>query len=77
MAADKIASIFSAEEKPQKSVKPFELNPVSKTDETDTVAEFKHLKEEMQRLGFETLDEYEEYLDFLEMKKAKKKDFEM
>ncbi len=27
--------------------------------------------------GFETLEEYEEYLDFLEMKRAKKRDFEM
>ena len=77
MAADKIAGIFSAEEKTQESVKPFELNSVSETEETDIVAEFRRLKAEMQRLGFETLEEYEEYLDFLEMKRIKKRDFEM
>lgn len=33
--------------------------------------------EDIKSDAFETLDEYEEYLDFLEMKKAKKKDFEM
>ena len=57
MAADKIAGIFSAEEKTQESVKPFELNSVSEAEETDTVAEFRRLKAEMQRLGFETLEE--------------------
>ena len=41
------------------------------------MAEFRHIIAEMQRLGFETLEEYEEYLDFLEMKRAKKRDFEM
>lgn len=30
----------------------------------DSVSEFKKAKEEMKRLGFETLDEYFEYLDY-------------
>lgn len=41
------------------------------------MAEFKRMKSEMQRLGFETMQEYEEYLEFVDMKKTKKKDFEM
>lgn len=41
------------------------------------MAEFRHVKAEMLRLGFETLEEYCEYLDFLEMKKTRKKNFEM
>lgn len=35
------------------------------------------MKAEMKRLGFETMTEYREYLDFIESRKAKKKDFEM
>lgn len=77
MAADKLGSIFSAEEKPAETLKSSDQETVSDTDETDAVAEFRHIKAEMQRLGFETLEEYEEYLDFLELKRAKKRDFEM
>lgn len=77
MAADKLGSIFSAQEKPSETLKSSDQETVSDTDETDAVAEFRHIKAEMQRLGFETLEEYEEYLDFLEMKRAKKRDFEM
>lgn len=53
-----------------------EANP-TQYSEIVLVDAFKRAKEEMQRLGFETFDEYQEYLDFIEMKKAKKKDFEM
>lgn len=77
MAADKLGSIFSAQEKLAETLKLSDQETVSDTDETDAVAEFKHIKAEMQRLGFETLEEYEEYLDFLEMKRIKKRDFEM
>lgn len=35
------------------------------------------MKSEMQRLGFEPMQEYEEHLEFVDMKKTKKKDFEM
>ena len=77
MAADKLGSIFSAEEKPAETLKSSEQETVSDTAENDAVAEFRHIKAEMQRLGFETLEEYEEYLDFLEVKRAKKRDFEM
>ena len=77
MAADKLGSIFSAQEKPAETLKSSDQETVSDTDENDAVAEFRHIKAEMQRLGFETLEEYEEYLDFLEVKRAKKRDFEM
>ena len=77
MAADKLGSIFSAQEKPAETLKSSDQETVSDTDETDAVAEFRHITAEMQRLGFETLEEYEEYLDFLEVKRAKKRDFEM
>lgn len=40
------------------------------------MAEFKHVKAEMQRLSFETLEKYTEDLNFLEMKE-RKKDLEM
>lgn len=47
----------------------------------DFIDEFKKTKEEMKRLGFETLEEYEKYLDFIELQQRKKaqknKDFEM
>ena len=35
-------------------------------DDTDDLSVFKKAKEEMSRLGLETLDEYFEYLDFQE-----------
>lgn len=54
-----------------------------KTDieEYEFLDTFRKVKEEMKRLGFETLAEYEEYLDFIEFQKQKRasknKDFEM
>ena len=42
------------------------------TDKT-SMAEFRHVKAEMQRLSFETLEKYAEDLDFLEMKRTKKR----
>lgn len=77
LAADKLGSIFSDEKKPAETTKPVETDILSDTDEQAVMAEFKRIKSEMQRLGFETIQEYEEYLEFLDMKKAKKKDFEM
>lgn len=77
MAADKLGSIFSDEQKPAETPKPVEADTLFNMDEQAVMAEFKRMKSEMQRLGFETLQEYEEYLEFVEMKKAKKIDFEM
>lgn len=36
--------------------------------ETDSVAEYKKAKAEMARLGFETLDEYFDYMEFMKVK---------
>lgn len=51
------------------------------TEEFEFLDTFRKVKEEMKRLGFETLAEYEEYLDFIEIQRRKKaeksKDFEM
>jgi len=46
------------------------------SDETDAVAEFRHIKAEMHRLGFKTFEEYEAYLYFLEIKRAMKRNFQ-
>ena len=40
-------------------------------DEEDVMAEFRHMKSEMKRLGFETIEEYKEYLAFVETRKTK------
>ena len=77
LAADKLGSIFSGDEKPAEPTKPVEDDPLFEMDEQAVMAEFKRMKAEMQRLGFETMSEYREYLDFVEMKKIKKNDFEM
>lgn len=77
LAADKLGSIFSDEQKPAEVPKPTEEEPLFGADEQAVMAEFKRMKSEMKRLGFETMEEYKEYLEFLEMKKAKKKDFQM
>lgn len=77
LAADKLGSIFSDEQKSAESPKPVETDILSDIDEQVVMAEFKRMKSEMQRLGFETMQEYEEYLEFVDMKKTKKKDFEM
>lgn len=77
LAADKLGSIFSDEQKSTESPKPVETDILSDIDEQVVMAEFKRMKSEMQRLGFETMQEYEEYLEFVDMKKTKKKDFEM
>lgn len=76
LAADKLGSIFSDEQKPAESTKPTEEEPLFDADEQAVMVEFKRMKSEMKRLGFETMEEYKEYLEFLEMKKAKK-DFQM
>lgn len=63
-----------------------ESNECTKDENADTeefkiLDTFRKVKEEMKRLGFETLAEYEEYLDFIEFQKQKRanknKDFEM
>lgn len=77
LAADKLGRIFSDEQKSAESPKPVETDILSDIDEQVVMAEFKRMKSEMQRLGFETMQEYEEYLEFVDMKKTKKKDFEM
>ncbi len=77
LAADKLGSIFSDEQKPVETPKPVEVDTLFDMDEQAVMAEFKRMKSEMKRLGFETMEEYKEYLKFVEMKKAKKKDFEM
>ena len=77
LAADKLGNIFSGDEKPAEPPKPVEDDPLFEMDEQAVMAEFKRMKAEMQRLGFETMSEYREYLDFVEMKKIKKNDFEM
>lgn len=77
LAVDKLGSIFSDEQKSAESPKPVETDILSDIDEQVVMAEFKRMKSEMQRLGFETMQEYEEYLEFVDMKKTKKKDFEM
>ena len=49
-------------------------------DNADDLSVFKKAKEEMLRLGLETLDEYFEYLDFqerLQKRREKSKDMEM
>lgn len=38
------------------------------TPETDSVTEYKRAKAEMARLGFETLDEYFDYMEFMKVK---------
>lgn len=77
MAADKLGSIFSGDEKPAETERTCEKETIPDVDGQDDMAEFRHVKAEMLRLGFETLEEYCEYLDFLEMKKTRKKNFEM
>lgn len=41
-------------------------------DEGSDIAEFKHVRDEMERLGFETLDEYFDYLDYIEQHQKRK-----
>lgn len=77
MAADKLGSIFSGDEKPAETERTCEKETIPDVDGQDDMAEFRHVKAEMLRLGFETLEEYCEYLDFLEMKKTRKTNFEM
>lgn len=36
--------------------------------ESDSIAEYKKAKAEMARLGFETLDEYFDYMEFMKVK---------
>lgn len=36
--------------------------------ESDSIAEYKKAKAEMARLGFETLDEYFDYVEFMKVK---------
>ena len=36
--------------------------------ETDSIAEYKRAKAEMSRLGFETLEEYFDYMEFMKVK---------
>lgn len=54
---------------------------IADTEEFKFLDTFRKVKEEMKKLGFETLAEYEEYLDFIEIQRRKKaeksKDFEM
>lgn len=77
LAADKLGSIFSDEQKPAETTNAPEPDTLFDADEQAVMAEFKRMKSEMKRLGFETLEEYKEYLEFLEMKKAKSKGYEM
>ena len=77
LAADKLGSIFSGEQKPAETPKPVEADTLFNMDEQAVMTEFKRMKSEMQRLGFESMQEYKEYLEFVDMKKTKKKDFEM
>lgn len=63
------------DEPPKKSVKQTET--VSEeadqlVDEESDIAEFKHVRDEMERLGFETLDEYFDYLDYIEQRQKRK-----
>lgn len=76
LAADKLGSIFSDDTKSVESSKPTQDDSLFDADEQEIMAEFKRMKSEMQRLGFETMEEYKEYLEFVEMRKAKK-NFEM
>ena len=57
-----------------------EVSQDTAPDDTDDLSIFKKAKEEMSRLGLETLDEYFEYLDFqerLQKRREKSKDMEM
>ena len=72
MAADKLV-YFQAMKKVRKDRKHARKGTISDADEQDIIAEFKHVKAEMQRLSFETLEKYAEDLDFLEMKRTKKR----
>ena len=57
-----------------------EVSQDTSPDDADDLSVFKKAKEEMSRLGLETLDEYFEYLDFqerLQKRSEKSKDMEM
>ena len=57
-----------------------EVSQDTAPDDADDLSVFKKAKEEMSRLGLETLDEYFEYLDFqerLQKRRDKSKDMEM
>lgn len=57
-----------------------EVSQDTAPDDADDLSVFKKAKEEMSRLGLETLDEYFEYLDFqerLQKRRDKSKDLEM
>ena len=57
-----------------------EVSQDASPDNADDLSVFKKAKEEMSRLGLETLDEYFEYLDFqerLQKRRDKSKEMEM
>ena len=57
-----------------------EVSQDTAPDHADDLSVFKKAKEEMSRLGLETLDEYFEYLDFqerLQKRRDKSKNMEM
>ena len=47
-------------------------NIVADNDDGDSVADFKFVKSEMQRLGFDTYEEYDDYLAYMERKKQRR-----
>ena len=72
LAADKLGSILGDEQKPDNNTKSTEEKPLFDADEEDVMAEFRHMKSEMKRLGIESMEEYEEYIAFAEIRKVKK-----
>lgn len=72
LAADRLGSILGDEQKPDGIPAQIEEKPLFDADEEDVMAEFRHMKSEMKRLGIESMDEYEEYLAFAEIRKVKK-----
>ncbi len=77
LAAERIANVFESAEPPAEAPRQAEPDEPLFEDEQAVMEEFKRMKAEMKRLGSETMTEYREYLDFIESRKAKKKDFEM
>ena len=72
--------VLDEDDEPVKENAVAEVSQDTSPDDADDLSAFKKAKEEMSRLGLETLDEYFEYLDFqerLQKRREKSKDMEM
>lgn len=72
--------VFNQDDEPIEENAAAEVSQDTAPDDADDLSVFKKAKEEMSRLGMETLDEYFEYLDFqerLQKRREKSKDMEM